>query len=213
MRRMKTDRVLMYEKKGHSVRIGDTVTLISNEDDTPSTPVEEVVTITDMREPHKPGSTGRVEVEYAPDDNSRAIKMEYFPGVIDAVWKTYLDTARMCPKCGVVFSNEFVVGPDMCSVCMQSQTVRLVFLTGKIFYEGQVAGFTLMLDGIPSLPGSYYSNSRQRDDALLVALAQVYWLCPRCQTPRSFDECIQIDPDIPATDPRSVMCPTCWEAI
>jgi hypothetical protein len=62
---------LIYDNTGVEAEIGDTVVLS-----------EEIATIVWIREPHKPSSTGRVEVMLA-----GGFTMEYFPSVIKAHWE------------------------------------------------------------------------------------------------------------------------------
>ena len=63
---------LIYTETGSEVQVGDTAKTFRGER----------VTIDRVQEPHKPGSTGRVNVTFINDGTTG----EYFPGVIAAEW-------------------------------------------------------------------------------------------------------------------------------
>jgi hypothetical protein len=63
---------LVYTDGGREVRIGDTITLLDGE----------TIIIRRIDKPHKPSSTGRVQVGFHDTDYER----EFFPVVVGAEW-------------------------------------------------------------------------------------------------------------------------------
>ena len=84
---------LVYAKNGNEVKVGDEVHTFRGE------PVK----VTFFREPHKPGSTGKVSVAKSTGFDHTGKKLwthtrEYGVGVINAEWIEREDQ-RVCPTC------------------------------------------------------------------------------------------------------------------
>jgi hypothetical protein len=65
---------LINSETGNEVKVGDAVTTFRDEDGT----------VTDVEEPRKPSSTGRVYVKFTYPNAS--LTKEFFPSVIGAEW-------------------------------------------------------------------------------------------------------------------------------